>query len=279
MSPSKTILITGASIGIGHSTAELFQSRGWNVVATMRNPTAAMARDTSIQDLAARENVLVTPLDVTNQASIDTAISAAISRFGSIDVLVNNAGYGLYGILEATSIDDLRQQFETNVIGLLATTKALIPHFRKQHSGIIINISSIGGLFSIPASAPYGGTKFAVEGISEALTHEMRSIGVRVKLIEPGFIKTNFGNAMTFANDPAIPDYQPLVASLFKTFASMAADAADPSLVAEVIYRAATDGTDQLRYLAGADAEQIQAARKSLDDAEFLPAIATRFGQ
>ncbi len=263
MSPSKTILITGASIGIGRATAEFFQQKGWNVVATMRNPDAATG-------FAELPNTLVTALDVTSQSSIDAAIAAAIARFGHIDVLVNNAGYGLYGILEATSIDDLRRQFETNVIGLLATTKAVIPHFRKQHSGILINVASIGGLFSLPTGAPYCGTKFAVEGITEALIFEMRSIGVRVKLIEPGFIKTNFGNAMTFANDASIPEYQPVVARLFEFVGKFREQASEPSLAAEVIYTAATDNSDQLRYLVGKDAEHFVHLRNSLDDVAFF---------
>ena len=272
MPPSKTILITGSSIGIGLATAEHFQSKGWNVVATMRNPDAA-------PQLASLPNTLVTTLDVNNQASIDSAIAAAVTRFGQIEVLVNNAGYGLYGILESTSIDDFRRQFETNVIGLLATTKSILPHFRQLQSGTIINISSVAGLLALPTGAPYCGTKFAVEGISEALFHELRSIGVRVKLIEPGFIKTNFGAAMTFANDPAIPEYQPLVATLFQAFAPMIANAADPSLVANVIYQAATDNQEKLRYLAGPDAEHLVALRNSLDDSEFLPVLAKHFGQ
>lgn len=271
MSARKTVLITGASIGIGRATAEHFHAQGWNVAATMRNPEAGAA-------LAELENVLVTRLDVNDESSIAAGVAATIERFGSIDVLVNNAGYGVYGILEATSMDDLRRQFETNVLGLLATTKAVIPGMRKQQSGVIINIGSIAGRIALPTGAPYCGTKFAVEGITEALYYEMKAIGVRVKLVEPGFIKTNFGNAMSFSNDPSLTEYQPLVGGFVKAAAPMIANAAEPSLAAEVIYRAATDGTDQLRYLVGKDADFLIGLRDSLDDDAFLKEMGKSFG-
>lgn len=161
----------------------------------MRNPDSG-------KDLAKLGNVLVTKLDVTDAASIQAAVAAAVDRFGGIDVLVNNAGYGAYGVLEATSVESMRRQFETNVIGLLATTKAVLPGFRKQRSGVIVNVSSIGGRLTLPFSALYSGSKFGVEGISEGLGYELREIGVRVKVVEPGIIKTNFAKAMEFSNDP-----------------------------------------------------------------------------
>lgn len=271
MTTPHTVLITGASNGIGRATAGLFHASGWNVAATMRNTEAGAA-------LAALENVLVTKLDVNDEASITAAVAATVGRFGQIDVLVNNAGYGVYGILEATSMDDLRRQFETNVLGLLATTKAVIPGFRRQRSGVIVNISSVAGRLALPTGAPYCGTKFAVEGITEALYYEMKSIGVRVKLVEPGFIKTNFGNAMSFSNDASLTEYQPLVGGFLKAVAPMAANAAEPSLAAEVIYRAATDGTDQLRYLVGKDADHLVSLRDSLDDNEFFNEMGQLFG-
>lgn len=271
MSARKTVLITGASIGIGRATAEFFQSHGWNVSATMRNPEAGAA-------LAALENVLVTKLDVNDEASIRAAVAATLERFGQIDVLVNNAGYGVYGILEATSMDDLRRQFETNVLGLLATSKAVIPGMRKQHNGVIVNVSSIAGRIALPTGAPYCGTKFAVEGITEALYYEMKSIGVRVKLVEPGFIKTNFGNAMSFSNNTSLTEYQPMVVEFSKAISPMVANAAEPSLAAEVIFRAATDGTDQLRYLVGKDAEHLIGLREAQDDEAFFKGMGKTFG-
>lgn len=272
MPERKTVLITGSSIGIGQATAELFQQRGWQVVATMRNPDAG-------QELAKLENVLVTRMDVTDEGSIESAVAAAHARFGGIDVLVNNAGYGAYGLLEATSIESMRRQFDTNVIGLLAVTKAVVPGFRKQRSGVIVNLSSIAGRLTLPLGALYCSSKFAVEGISEALGYEMRAIGVRVKVVEPGFIKTNFRNAMDFSNDSSLTEYQPLVAKMWEVIGPMAAQGAESPAAAEVIYTAATDGTDQLRYTAGEDAKALLAQRSAQDDATFLAGMHAMFGQ
>jgi NADP-dependent 3-hydroxy acid dehydrogenase YdfG len=166
----KTILITGASSGIGKETAKLFQSKGWNVVATMRNPET----ETELGEL---ENTLVAKLDVLDPSSIDHAVKEGIARFGQIDVLLNNAGYGAYGVLESFSREQIIRQFDTNVIGLLDVTKALLPHFRSNKSGIIINVSSIGGKMSFPLGTLYHGTKFAVEGISESLRYEVEEFG------------------------------------------------------------------------------------------------------
>ena len=154
----KTIFITGASSGIGKETAKLFQSKGWNVIATMRNPE-------NESELKQLENVLVTKLDVLDLDSIQKAFTEGVQEFGSIDVLLNNAGYGAYGPLEAISRDQVLRQFNTNVIGLLDVTKTVLPHFRRNKKGIIINISSMGGKVTFPLGSLYHGTKFAVEGI------------------------------------------------------------------------------------------------------------------
>jgi NADP-dependent 3-hydroxy acid dehydrogenase YdfG len=191
----KTILITGSSSGIGKATARLFQRAGWNVIATMRSPE----KET---ELSALPNVLVARLDVQDSASIAVAVSAGIERFGRIDVLLNNAGYGAYGLLEATPMEKISRQFDVNVIGLLETTKAVLPHLRASKSGTIINISSIGGKMAFPLGTLYHGTKFAVEGLSEALHYELSAIGVSVKIVEPGFVKTDFaGRSLDFTND------------------------------------------------------------------------------
>jgi NADP-dependent 3-hydroxy acid dehydrogenase YdfG len=272
MFAGKTVLITGSSVGIGRAAAELFQKNGWQVVATMRNPDAGGA-------LAGLNNMLVTKLDVTDGASIDAAVNAAVERFGGIDVLVNNAGYGVYGVLEATSVDSIRRQFETNVIGLLAMTKAVLPGFRKRGSGVIVNVGSISGRLTLPLSSPYSGTKFAVEGISEALRYEMREIGVRVKLVEPGMIKTNFSNVMEFNNDPSLNEYQRLVGKLWQAATALRANGAESLTAAEAIYTAATDGTDQLRYVVGDDAKHLASQRDALDDAAFFKELDARFSQ
>lgn len=269
---TQTILITGASSGIGKTTARMFQERGWNVVATMRSPE----KET---ELSALENVLVTRLDVTDAASIDSAIAEAVARFGSIDVLLNNAGYGAYGPLEAFPMDRIARQFDTNVIGLLAVTKAMLPHFRERKSGTIINISSIGGQITFPLGTLYHGTKFAVEGLSESLHYELAAFGVRVKIVEPGMVRTDFGGrSFDFVNDETMTEYQGTVQSLFGTFQSVGATASEPEVISEVIWNAATDGTDTLRYRAGADAEAILDRRKAEDDDTFLAGMRAQLG-
>lgn len=263
MVKAMTVLITGASTGIGRATAELFQKKSWQVVATMRTTSAG-------EELAALDNVLVTTLDVTKEKSISAAVSAAVGRFGTIDVLVNNAGYGAYGVLEATTIESMRKQFDTNVIGLLAMTKAVTQLFRKQQSGVIVNVSSIAGRVALPFGGLYNASKFAVEGLSEALAYEMAQIGVRMKVVEPGMIKTNFPNAMEFSNDVSIDVYQPLVAKLWEVAGALMAVGAESEAAADVIYTAATDGTDQMRYTVGDDAKRLSAQRDAQDDATFF---------
>jgi len=269
---AKTILITGASSGIGKATAKLFQERDWNVVATMRTPE-------SEEDLTTLDNVLVTRLDVLDRSSIAESVERGIERFGKIDVLLNNAGYGAYGPLEAFPMDRIRRQFDVNVLGLLAVTQEVLPHFRKHRDGIVINISSVGGKITFPLGTLYHGTKFAVEGISEALNFELEQFGCRVKIVEPGFIRTDFaGRSFDFVNDESMIDYQELVGRLFQSIEGFMANASEPSVVAEVVYQAATDGTGQLRYTAGEDARQIVEARRSLSDDEFLQNIKAQFG-
>ena len=269
---TKTILISGASSGIGRSTAELFSKNGWNVIATMRNPDRANA-------LSANENNLVTRLDVTDEGSIEAAVSEGIAKFGKIDVLLNNAGYGAYGPLEATPMDKIRRQFDTNVIGLLAVTKAILPHFRAQKSGTIVNISSIGGQMTFPLGTLYHGTKFAVEGLSEALHFELNAIGVKMKIVEPGMIRTDFGGrSFDFSNDETMSEYQETIQKLFAAFGDTGNNGSEPSVVADVIWNAVTDGTDQLRYRAGADAEELLDNRKKLDDATFIGGLKAQLG-
>ena len=221
-----TVLITGCSSGIGRATAQLFQARGWNVVATMRSPQ----QETELRLL---ERVLVARLDVQDEASIQAAVDAALARFGRIDVLVNNAGYGAYGPLEATPMDKVRRQFDVNVHGLIATTQAVLPHLRRQRSGVVVNISSIGGRLTFPLGTLYHGTKFAVEGLSEALHYELLPLGVQVKLVEPGMVQTDFaGRSFDFSNDPSLAEYQPVVQALLGALGPMAATASEPAAAA-----------------------------------------------
>ena len=271
---SKAILITGASSGIGKETAKLFASRGWQVVATMRSPQDEI-------DLVGNDNILVTRLDVTDTGSIEAAVAKGIEKFGKIDVLLNNAGYGAYGPLEAFPMDRIRRQFDTNVIGLLETTKAVLPHLRAQGAGTIVNISSIGGQMTFPLGALYHGSKFAVEGISESLHYELAAAGIKVKIVQPGMIATDFGGrSFDFVNDESLSEYQPVVQALFTTWGGEEANsrASQPIVVAEVIYGAVTDGTDTLRYRAGPDAVELLNNRKAQDDKAFIDGMKDQFG-
>ena len=263
----KTILITGASSGIGKATTVRFQAEGWNVIATMRDPAAGA-------DLAALDNVLVARLDVTDAGSIAAAVAQGIARFGRIDVLVNNAGYGAYGPLEAFSTDRIRRQFDTNVIGLLEVTKAVLAHMRANRAGTIVNISSIGGQMTFPLGTLYHGTKFAVEGLSEALHYELEPLGIRIRIVEPGMIRTDFGGrSFDFAMDEGVADYGPTAAAMGRLFGKLAATPSAPEVVADVIWTAVNDTSHRLRFRAGPDAEALLNRRKREDDAAFLGSI------
>ncbi|MEZ5537937.1 MAG: SDR family oxidoreductase [Thiolinea sp.] len=263
----KTILITGASSGIGEATARHFHANGWNVLATMRDPAAGAG-------LAQLDNVHVTRLDVTDTDSITAAVAEGIGHFGRIDVLVNNAGYGAYGALEAFSMERIRRQFDTNVIGVLEVTKTVLPHMRQNHSGTIINISSIGGQITFPLGTLYHGTKFAVEGLSEALHYELEPLGIRVRIVEPGMIRTNFGgSSFDFAMDESLPDYAPSAEAMGRLFGRLAANPSAPEVVAKVIWEAAHETGNRLRFRAGSDAEKLLDERKLQDDATFIGGI------
>jgi short-subunit dehydrogenase len=231
------------------------------------------------EELTKLDHVLVTRLDVQDHQTIEETVKLGIEKFGKIDVLLNNAGYGAIGVLEAASMDKIRRQFEVNVLGLIDVTKEVLPHFRKNKNGIVINISSIAGKMTFPLGTLYHGTKFAVEGMSEALSFELEAIGCKMKIVEPGRIKTDFGSrSLDFFNDESMVEYQELVAKLLKSRESLSDIASEASVVAEVIYEAATDGTDQLRYTAGEDAKEIIANRKQLDDATFIGGIKVQIG-
>ena len=261
-----TILITGASSGIGKATALRFQAEGWNVVATMRDPSGS--------DLADLDNVLATRLDVTDAASITAAVADGIDRFGAIDVLLNNAGYGAYGPLEAFSTDRIRRQFDTNVIGLLEVTKAVLPNMRARREGTIVNISSIGGQITFPLGTLYHGTKFAVEGLSEALHYELEPLGIRVRIVQPGMVNTDFGGrSFDFAMEENLSDYGPTAEAMGRLFGRLASNPSAPDVVADVIWQAANDSGDHLRFRAGPDAVDLLDQRKEQDDASFIGGI------
>ncbi len=271
---NRTILITGCSTGIGRMTARYFQEKGWNVAATVRKHSDNDA------ELTALGNVLVTELDVTKEDTIKKAVAETVEKFGKIDVLLNNAGYGSYGILEATPERAIRMQFDVNVIGTLLVSKIVIPYMRKARNGTIINISSMGGKISFPLGTLYHGSKFAVEGMSEALSFELEAIGVKVKMIEPGMINTNFEETTmkNLAVDPSQTEYAPFLEKVMAGMKNAVSNSSEPIVVAQKIYEAATDGKNQLLFIACPDAEQIIAARKKLDDDAYMAMMKQQMG-
>jgi NAD(P)-dependent dehydrogenase (short-subunit alcohol dehydrogenase family) len=271
---SNTILITGSSTGIGRATAKHFQANGWNVIATMRKPE-------NEAELNQLDNVLVTRLDVQDQDSISSAIAAGIEKFGKIDVLLNNAGYGLMGSFESIPRESIQRQYEVNVFGLFDVTRSILPHFRDNKSGVIMNVSSVGGRITFPLISPYHSTKWAVEGFSESLQYELAPLGIKVKLIEPGGVATDFGGrSLDFQHDQSLTDYNEMVGKVMAAFQDPERNASmsTAEYAAEKIYHAATDGSDQLRYIIGQDAEQLLGARYGMDDPAFFSMIKGSMG-
>lgn len=268
---SPTILITGASTGIGRATAELFANRGWDVAATMRDPSNA-------GDLGERSNCIVPALDVTDLDAVDSAIAATLDRFGRIDAVVNNAGFAVMGPLEAIPAADIEKQLAVNVVGPVAVIRAVLPHFRAQGQGTIVNVSSIVGRTAFPLGAIYAASKFALEGLSEGLRFELDEIGVRVKLVEPGLVATDFASrSMTFHSSEAAP-YRAILTAMSKAAKDMADAAEPPAAVAETIWRAVTGNEEQLRYVAGATARDALNAWRAVDDETYYRQTRARFG-
>jgi NAD(P)-dependent dehydrogenase (short-subunit alcohol dehydrogenase family) len=239
---TKTVFITGASSGIGRATARLFQEKGWNVVATMRSPDKA-------EELTKHDRTLVLRLDVTDIDSIRASLQEAIAHFGAVDVLVNNAGYGLVGPFEATKPEQVERQIGTNVMGLMNVTREVLHHFREGHDGILVNVSSMGGRITFPLYSVYHATKWAVEGFSEALVYELEPFNIRVKIIEPGAIKTDFyDRSQDLVSTPGLTAYDSFVAKAMAKMQQAGATAPGPDVVAMTIFKAATDGSWRLRY-------------------------------
>lgn len=253
----KTIFITGASTGLGKATAKLFASNGWKVIATMRNPE-------NDKELHVINNITLLPLDVTNLAQIKETTQKAIA-LGDIDVVFNNAGYGLMGPLESTSDEQLVRQLNTNILGVIRVTQAFIPYFREKQNGLFITTTSIGGFITFPFSSVYHATKWALEGWSESMAFELKKIGVDIKTVSPGGIKTDFlSRSADMSSHPAYNKW------LEKMFSGINEDHFTPAeQIAEVVYEAATDGKDQLRYVAGEDAKAFYAQRLQIGDEAF----------
>lgn len=269
----QTIFITGASSGIGKATALFFADKGWQVAATMRNTNGQ-------DDLKANPNIKLYTLDVTDAVSVTTAVKDVINDFGQIDVLLNNAGYGIVGPLEPVSEDDIFKQFNTNLFGVFRTIKAVLPGMKAQKGGTIINVTSIGGLVGFPFNSLYHATKFGLDGFSESLKYELRPFDIKVKVVAPGGVTTDFaGRSLhTTIKEGDKSDYDEALAKVWAGFEKNTGNYAKPEWIADVIYTAATDGTDQLRYLAGKDAEGIYAAWKQMDNEAFFTMVNGNFG-
>jgi NADP-dependent 3-hydroxy acid dehydrogenase YdfG len=250
--PKRVWFITGASTGFGRLLAEQALLAGHKVVATARRPEQIANLGHHYSD-----HCLVLPLDVTNQAQVDSAVKQAVARFGRVDVLVNNAGYGVAGAIEEVSDAEFMPMFETNVFGLLRVTRALLPHLREQRSGHILNLSSIGGVVAGPGIGFYNGTKFAVEGISEALAAEVGPLGIHVTIIEPGPFRTDFLGRSGVVAKTRIADYDDTAGNMRKYFAENdGKQKGDPLRAVQAMMQVVELPNPPLRLLLGASALQ-----------------------
>ncbi len=243
---SRVWFITGTSTGFGRKLAEAVLAKGDRVIATARN-------EQTVADLEQQHpnNARAVRLDVTDLAQVKASVQAGIDAFGRIDVLVNNAGYGLAGAIEEVSDEQIRQQFETNLFGLLNVTRAVLPLLREQKSGHILNITSVGGQVSFPGFGLYHGTKYAIEGISESLAKEVAGFGIKVTIIEPGAFKTDFASR-SLARAKPIAGYQPVYEALLKAFDGVVLG--DPSRAAQAMIQVVEADQPPLRLALGADA-------------------------
>jgi len=264
----KTILITGASSGFGRLTALKFHQQGWNVVASMRSPEKE-------QELNKLDKILIVKLDVTDKCSVQTAISQSIEKFGRIDALINNAGYGGYGLIEQFDDDTIRNMFETNVFGIINTIQEVLPFMRKQGSGSIINITSIAGFVASPMVSVYSATKYAVQGLTQSLAMDYKSLGIEVKSVAPGSFETGFISSAVKAfnsdDDQVIQLSQKLsnhINEVREQFRNMGRKTPDPQEVAEKIFECVT-ATTPIHNYAGADSIMTAKMKNDLSEHEF----------
>lgn len=264
---AKTVLITGSSTGLGRATAHQFARGGWNVVATMRDVALA-------GDLERHANVLVTRLDVQNPNTIEGAIAEGIGRFGAIDAVVNNAGFALFGAFEGTPPDQIAEQFDVNVFGVMNVTRAILPHFRDRRVGVIVNISSAGGAIGMPLLSLYCASKFALEGFSETLSYELAPLGIAVKIVEIGIVPDTSFNAKSVAlleqSNPH-EDYASYVSDAAAFFVKFQAQAtASSAQVASAIVAATSDAGPQLRYVLTEDIAPLLAVRREASEEAYM---------
>lgn len=266
---SKTIFITGSSTGLGRAAALLFASKGWKVVATMRNPAA----ETELGKVA---GITLLPLDVTKPDQIAAAAKAALA-LGPVDVLFNNAGYGLAGAFEGATDEQLQDEINTNLLGVMRVTQAFLPSMREAGGGTIITTTSIGGLVTFPFNSVYHATKWGLEGWSESLAYELAPFGIKVRTVAPGGIATDFaGRSLVMTPHPA---YMEAIGKTMAAFSDPERRSGGSSAeqIAEVVYEAATDTTDRVTFVAGGDAKVTYAQRLEAGIEAFRAAIKERF--
>ncbi|HKG40960.1 MAG TPA: SDR family oxidoreductase [Nitrososphaeraceae archaeon] len=280
---TRIAVVTGSSSGIGFETALLLARSGFHTYATMRN----LEKSKNITDIANNEKLplQVVQLDVNDDISVKNAIDKIVAAAENkrIDVLVNNAGYGLFGPLEDISIEEIKAQFETNFFGVIRVTQQVLPVMRNQSiGGTIANVSSVGGRIGVPVLSAYQSTKFALEGLSESMSYELEPFGIRVVIIEPGFIRTNIINSSASA-EKALDSKSPYfllmqkVKNHFKSMMENASSSCPPEEVAKVILQSITSKNPQLRYTVGNDAATIIQARMNMPDKEFRKMVIQNF--
>lgn len=256
----KTVLITGTSSGIGKATVIEFAKMGWNVIATQRDPEHEL-------DFDELPNVKLFYLDVTDLESIQQTMSQVQKDFGKIDVVVNNAGYGVDGVFESMSDEIIEKQFNTNVFGLMRVTREAIKHMKPKGGGTIIQISSMGGKITFPLYSIYHATKFAVEGFTESLHYELSQFNIKLKLIEPGPITTDFyGRSRQFIKPTDTNQYDSFIQKFNVAAEKVLKDAEGPEVVAKMIFKSATNNSNQMRYTVGKPAPMLLMLRKLLTD-------------
>ena len=263
----KVALVTGSSSGIGFETCLAIEKDGYNTFASMRDIKKAI----KIKEIADKEKlaIKVIELDVDKEESIVSAIKKVVSDGGRLDVLVNNAGYGVFGCVEDTPVDEFRKQFETNFFSIVRIIQEVSPIMREQSSGTIVNVSSVVGRMGLPGFPAYVSTKYALEGLTDCLRYELGQFGVNVTLIEPGAIKTNFFDAMKIQESKADPKYKKLTDHMLSGLKMMAQFGTEPAQVTEVILKAIHADEILPRYIAGTDAAMFMEAKKEKTDLEF----------
>jgi NAD(P)-dependent dehydrogenase (short-subunit alcohol dehydrogenase family) len=265
-------VVTGSSSGIGFETSLALARNGFHTYATMRKLDGGGSNQ--ITDIAKNENLPLdfVQLDVNDDGSVLDAINKILREKDRIDVVVNNAGYDLMGALEEASMDEIKAQFETNFFGAVRVMQSVIPMMREQREGIIVNITSLGGRISFPLNSPYHATKFALEGLSESIQYELEPFGIKIIVIEPGGVGSNFLKNLkmsTKTSDPLNSPYRSMQNSMSEYFKQWAQNLAHPSEVAKVILQAVTSDNPDFRYVVGKDAAMALESRRNMSDREF----------